>query len=69
MIRTNGLKYALRDECLNSTTHGLSNELSQTETCVCVSNGVLLVYIETEEIYSGGQQGANIEARKSRREH
>ncbi len=53
-VRTNGLKYALRDECLNSATHGLSNELSQTETCVCVSNGVLLVYIETEEIYSEG---------------
>jgi len=41
-VRTNGLKYALRDECLNSATHGLSNELSQIETCVCVSNGVPL---------------------------
>jgi len=68
-LRTNGLKYALRDECLNSATHGFSNELSQTETCVCVSNGILLVYIETEEIYSEGQQEANIEARKSSREH
>jgi len=50
-VRTNGLKYALRDECLNSATHGLSNELSRTETCICVSNGILLVYIENEDIY------------------
>jgi thiamine pyrophosphokinase len=50
-VRTKGLKFALRDECLSSATHGLSNELSQTETCLCVSNGVLLVYIENEDIY------------------
>jgi thiamine pyrophosphokinase len=50
-VRTTGLKYALQDESLNSATHGLNNELSQTETCVCVLNGVLLVYIEKEDIY------------------
>ena len=49
-VRTNGLKYPLQDERLISTTHGLSNELSQTETCVCVSNGVLLVYIENHDM-------------------
>jgi thiamine pyrophosphokinase len=53
-VRTNGLKYALRDECLNSATHGLSNELSRTETCICVSNGILLVYIENGDIYPEG---------------
>jgi len=50
-VRTNGLKYALQDQCLNSATHGLSNELCQTETCVCVSNGILLVYIENEDVH------------------
>ena len=49
-VRTKGLKYPLQDESLNSATHGLSNELSQTETCVCVSNGILLVYIENQDI-------------------
>jgi thiamine pyrophosphokinase len=49
-VRTNGLKYALRDECLNSATNGLSNELSRIETCICVSNGILLVYIENEDM-------------------
>jgi thiamine pyrophosphokinase len=53
-VRTNGLKYALRDEYLNSATHGLSNELSRKETCICVSNGILLVYIENEDIYPEG---------------
>ena len=48
-VRTNGLKYALQDECLNSATEGLSNELSNTETCICVSNGILLVYIESDK--------------------
>jgi len=55
-VRTNGLKHALRDECLSSATHGLSNELSRTETCICVSNGILLVYIENEDIYPEGRQ-------------
>jgi len=68
-VRANGLKYALRDECLNSATHGLSNELCETETCVCVLNGVLLVYIENEDIYPEGQQEANMEARGRNREH
>ena len=60
-VRTNGLRYALRDECMNFVTHGLSNELCQMETCVCVSSGILLVYIENEGGYPQGQQKANIE--------
>ena len=49
-VRTKGLKCPLADEPLHSATHGLSNELSQTKACVCVSNGVLLVYIENEDV-------------------
>jgi len=49
-VKTNGLKYPLQDECLISATHGLSNELSQTEACICVSDGILLVYIENQDI-------------------
>lgn len=49
-VRTNGLKYPLQDERLVSATHGLSNELSQTEACICVSDGILLVYIENHDI-------------------
>jgi thiamine pyrophosphokinase len=50
-VRTNGLKYALQDKCLKSATEGLSNELSQTETCICVSNGILLVFIENQDVH------------------
>ncbi|MBN1803729.1 MAG: thiamine diphosphokinase [Sedimentisphaerales bacterium] len=49
-VRTKGLKCSLVDESLHSATHGLSNELSQTQACVCVSSGVLLVYIENEDV-------------------
>ena len=49
-VRTKGLKYPLRDECLLSATHGLSNELSQAEACICVSDGILLVYIESQDM-------------------
>jgi thiamine pyrophosphokinase len=49
-VTTKGLKYPLQDECLISATHGLSNELSQTEACICVSDGILLVYIENQDI-------------------
>jgi thiamine pyrophosphokinase len=49
-VRTKGLKHPLRDEYLVSATHGLSNELSQTEACICVSDGILLVYIENQNI-------------------
>jgi len=49
-VRTKGLKYSLGDESLHSATHGLSNELSLTEACVCVLNGILLVHIENEDI-------------------
>ena len=55
-VRTKGLKYSLGDESLHSTTHGLSNELSLTEACVCVSNGILLVHIENEDISFQAQQ-------------
>ena len=46
-VRTKGLTYALQDECLRSATHGLSNSLAQEEACICVSGGILLVYILT----------------------
>lgn len=49
-VRTKGLKYSLGDESLHSATNGLSNELSLIEACVCVSNGILLVHIENEDI-------------------
>ena len=49
-VRSKGLKYSLGDESLHSATHGLGNELSLTEACVCVSNGILLVYIKNEDI-------------------
>ena len=55
-VRTKGLKYSLGDESLHSATHGLSNELSLTEACVCVSNGILLVHIENEDISFESQQ-------------
>lgn len=55
-VRTKGLKCSLVDESLHSATHGLSNELSQTEACVCVSNGVLLIYIENEDVSFKTQQ-------------
>jgi len=49
-IRTKGLKHSLEDEPLAFVTQGLSNELSQTEACVCVSEGILLVYIDAGEV-------------------
>ena len=48
-IRTSGLKYPLQDQCLRFFTHGLSNELSQTQACVCVRDGTILVSIENDE--------------------
>jgi thiamine pyrophosphokinase len=48
-VRTRGLKYSLNDESLQSAAPGLGNELSVTEACVCVSNGILLVNIDNEE--------------------
>lgn len=51
-VRTAGLKYSLRDQSLASTTHGLSNELTDGHGCVCVSEGVLLVYVENEEVWA-----------------
>ena len=50
MVRTTGLKYAVQDMCLNTATQGLSNALSQTKACVCVSEGILLVYIENQDV-------------------
>lgn len=49
-VRTKGLKYPLEDEPLAFVTQGLNNELSQTEACVCVSEGILLVYIDPGEV-------------------
>ena len=55
-VRTKGLKYSLGDGSLHSATHGLSNELSRMEACVCVLNGILLVHIENEDISFEAQQ-------------
>jgi len=49
-VRTKGLKYSLEDEPPAFVTQGFSNELSQTEACVCVSEGILLVYIDSGEV-------------------
>ena len=49
-VRTNGLKHALQDQPLIYATHGLSNKLSQTEACICVSDDILLVYIENQDM-------------------
>jgi len=49
-VTTRGLKYALDCEPLAFATHGLSNQLSQTEARVSVEGGVLLVCIENGEI-------------------
>ena len=54
-VRTKGLKYALEDEPLAFVTQGLSNELSQTEACVCLSEGILLVYIDAGQVYPDSQ--------------
>lgn len=54
-VRTKGLKYPLEDEPLASVTQGLSNELLQTEACVCSSEGILLVYIDAGEVSPDGQ--------------
>lgn len=58
-VRSKGLKYLLQDESLSSATHGLSNELSQTETYGCVSNGVLVVYIQSENSSFGVSEDPN----------
>lgn len=64
-VRTKGLKYSLGDESLHSATHGLSNELSLTEACVCVSNGILLVHIENEDIsFEAKQESIKANKRK-----
>ena len=49
-VRSKGLKYSLGDKSQHSATQGLGNELSLTEACVCVSNGILLIYIKNEDI-------------------
>jgi len=48
-VITKALKHSLRDESLAFVTQGLNHELSQTETCVCVSEGILIVYIDAGE--------------------
>jgi len=49
-VRTKGLKYSLEDEPLAFVTQGISNELSETEACICVSEGILLLYIDPGEV-------------------
>ena len=52
-VRTRGLKYPLSNEPLAFPTRGLSNELSETEACLCVSGGILLVCIQNGRPPSG----------------
>jgi len=40
----------LEDEPLAFVTQGLSNELSQADTRLCVSESILLVYIDSGEV-------------------
>lgn len=47
-VRTQGLKYPLENESLAFATHGLSNQLSQTEACLCISEGILFVCIDNQ---------------------
>jgi len=49
LVRTHGLKYSLQNEPLVFATRGVSNELSETEACICVSGGVMLVCIANQE--------------------
>ncbi len=51
-IRTTGLRYPLPDQSLQYPTHGLSNEMSQTQACVCVKDGILLVSIENDGAFT-----------------
>jgi thiamine pyrophosphokinase len=44
-IATSGLAYPLAKEDLSLGTRGISNALTQQEGCVCVSGGLLLVYV------------------------
>jgi len=50
-VRTTGLKYSLQNEELANATHGLSNERIETQSYVSVSEGIVLVYIESEEVW------------------
>lgn len=47
-VRTKGLRYSLDDECLTAVTHGLSNTLAESEACIWVWDGIVLVYIENQ---------------------
>ncbi|MFC1761969.1 thiamine diphosphokinase [Planctomycetota bacterium] len=53
-VWTKGLKYTLENEPMVSVTHGLSNMLAETEACVTVSGGILMVYIENHERFIRG---------------
>ena len=54
-VRTKGLKYALEGKPLAFVTQGLSNELLRTEACVCLSEGILLVYIDAGQVCPDSQ--------------
>lgn len=51
-VRTAGLKYPLHDESLANATRGLSNELVEGHGCVCVSEGVVLVWLESDQLWA-----------------
>lgn len=47
-VTTTGLQYSLVKQDLLPGTKGISNSLSQPKGCVCVSEGLLLVYVESK---------------------
>ncbi len=49
-VTTMGLQYSLEKEDLLPGTRGISNALCQQNGCVCISGGLLLVYIESRGI-------------------
>ena len=50
-VQTTSLKYPLQEEDLTNATRGLSNEMAETRARVCVSEGIVLVYIESDEVW------------------
>jgi thiamine pyrophosphokinase len=48
-VTTQGLEYGLVKHDLPPGTRGVSNLLCQTEACICVGDGLLLVYMQSAE--------------------
>jgi len=47
-VTTTGLKHVMTKEKLFFETRGIGNVLNEKEGCVCISNGLLLVYVQNE---------------------